>query len=97
MVRERVRQGWTQRAEARDASGAPCPIKDPDAVSWCLRAAIIKEGAFTAGFLTRAIRDRGFSGVDEWNDHPGRTQAEVIALLDEILGDGDPVGVLVRS
>lgn len=63
------------------AAGSPSPAEQPDA------------GVDAHIVLWNAIRADGFSGGPiKWNDTPGRTEAEVLALLDraiEVAEGGD--------
>jgi hypothetical protein len=88
-------QGWTQGALARDAVGQEVEPDSPDAVCWCLIGAM-QRGAGPTYPNYAALRDtlrqdlgirREFEALGEevtltrWNDTPGRTQAEVVALV----------------
>ncbi|MGI4744926.1 MAG: DUF6197 family protein [Janthinobacterium lividum] len=75
---------WTQGAQARRADGKQVMADGPNAVCWCLIGAT--EAADPEYFGTDADRVLyHLLGVDivEWNDAPGRTQAEVVAKLRE--------------
>src|SRR4051812_6319473 len=78
---------WTQGVWARDASGAG----DPDVgqeVCFCAFGAIYKSCGYRFGEVglaaLTAVGDEvdGFR-IQEWNDAPNRTQAEVVAKLRE--------------
>jgi hypothetical protein len=70
--------------------GQGCKVFAP-ANGECLLTAIQKAaGSWNGGMDARQIvRDAvsPWSAVHDWNDAPGRTQAEVVALLDSILAD----------
>ena len=63
---------------------------EPPRDSHCLVTAIVK-ASWPDQKLGRAARDtvRAILGgpLHVWNDAPGRTQAEVIALIDKVLAD----------
>ena len=95
---ELVECGWLQGTLAASLNGCPVPAADPRACRWCIIGAI--EAAATAGGVERhpvltLVWDR-LSGVGssstaaadlaEWNDMPGRTAAEVAALLRSVAG-----------
>jgi hypothetical protein len=83
-----IRRGWCQGADARDSSGRAVQASDPTATSWSL------PGAFAVvlglpGADIAALKDAMWkvSGViadpslQDWNDVPGRTQAETLQML----------------
>ena len=93
---ERVRLGWCQDAEARDAHGVPCDPDSARARSWCSTAAIALwphevealEILTEMAFLVMDedwILDRNTSEhvVSEWNDAPKRTLEEVVAVIED--------------
>ena len=78
-------QGWCHGTDARNNRGEKVEVDDLEACSWCLYGAIgiawIQDGislrestALQAWMVTRAYTPR-------WNDGPGRTQAEVVAVM----------------
>lgn len=83
---------WCQAAFARGKSGRAVRPDSPNAVSFCLLGAFRRVQGFglpmegAARRLLRAQipadqqREEGDLGL--WNDAPGRTQAEVLALFD---------------
>lgn len=85
----RIERGWTQGASARDAAGERVYLAhDPKAVCWCLVGAIQAEERkqFRASdalynVLFDKLPRKGFRNLSEWNDEPGRTRDEVLALL----------------
>lgn len=90
--------GWTQSACARDAAGHEVDELSDRAVAFDPLGAITRAGRH-AGADARAIamahlRDGiGFKTLGDWNDAPGRTQAEAVALLDAaIAATGGPSG-----
>lgn len=84
---------WTQCSNARNRYGNAVPSNSPEAVGWCLLGAICKVSD-TLAVRDRAYAMVGlymdkhnyigyigsFSTVD-YNDHPDRMQAEVVAVL----------------
>jgi hypothetical protein len=90
----RVERGWTRGHYARDARGRRASPRGRVAVAWCAEGAIAAEygmpsaegpayDAFLA--LSKLLRSvsPGAKSVYDWNDAPGRTQAEVVAALRE--------------
>lgn len=76
---------WTQGHGARDEDGAPITSSSEAAVCWCAFGAIWHaQGRMIIGetpaeaALGKVI---GGARIDDWNDAPGRTQAEVVAAL----------------
>ena len=85
-VRLRIARGWTQRTYALDESSRPVPSTSPDAVRWCLAGALFAVCALEDGDYRQAEeRLAPFvlgQSLSAWNDAPGRTQADVLGLLD---------------
>lgn len=88
-TRKLIEFGWSRGSDARDGSGAPVPPGHPDATAWSLLGALgmvaaegdvgLEELATALAALAELIVDPSLSN---WNDAPGRTQAEVLATLD---------------
>lgn len=89
-ARERVAKGWTQGEVARDAAGLAVGSISQDAVCWCSLGAL--NGALGPGeswdgwsdakkLLRIAAGIYDNISIVDWNDAPGRTQAEVIAAF----------------
>ena len=83
---------WTQGWPARKANGRLCMARNPEAVQWCIVGALRKTnsaqfilGAFWSmpPTLRTALHARGYHSLSRYNDAPGRTQDEVVALLIE--------------
>lgn len=83
---------WTQNEFARDAAGRAVYHTSSLATCWCARGAIAavndEEDDHTANNRNwkAAAQLMGFHDVhdiEQWNDAPGRTQAEVVAALRE--------------
>lgn len=85
-ARERIARGWCQHVNARAADGREVEPSDR-AVEWCAVGAVWRDvDALLA--VERVLQLRGFSdALWVWNDQPGRTQAEVLALFDEAIAD----------
>lgn len=83
-----LKKGWCQLAPARDAEGRNVLATGNEPVAWCISEAIWK--AFGPDECTRSafhslceeVIDHGY--LTCWNDQRGRTQAEVVALAEEI-------------
>jgi hypothetical protein len=80
-----IARGWIQRAEVF----YPDDLNHPSA--WCAVGALKTVGANTWAFrrLLRAIDPLSSLDIEEgivlWNDAPGRTQSEVLALFDRAI------------
>jgi len=90
-----ISSAWTQHADARNAAGDPVEPWHPDAVSWSLLGALVAsyerlvwaegEGAALAELANACVvlADVVDSGsLPAWNDAPGRSRADVLAVLD---------------
>jgi hypothetical protein len=91
-----IARGWTQRADARGQDGAPIEPWAPAASSWSLLGAIVavleqheqrtqpglplRDLAVALDELAGLIDD---DSLADWNDHPDRTQRQVLSILDE--------------
>lgn len=81
---------WTQNAVARNSKGEPCNENDPDACQWSVYGACCKtQGSGSvhgskAGKVMAWAHVRGLPGIGTWNNMPGRTQADALALLEEL-------------
>ena len=96
-----VEKGWTQCASARTKEGSACNPSNKAAVSWCLLGALrVASGRLLGpGFEENVLNHLGlhmFSAI--WNDHPDRTQEDVVELLrqsaiivgDDVVADSRP-------
>ncbi len=82
-----IRKGWCQESFAKTKTGNIVYGDDPAAVCWCL------DGAIDAACgrlhsdekenITAKLREK-IDNYIGWNDTPGRTQQEVIDLLESI-------------
>lgn len=86
---------WTQGAMARGADGGavtPVGSSSVPACKWCLLGAVAKcyhDRPILGGQVIRAIHQAiskldGAGSLVMWNDAPGRTHAEVLALVTEL-------------
>lgn len=74
---------WTQHTSARDVGGVTIPIKSDRAVCWCVIGALWR-ASVPSSFYSALREFKSAIGTDfvpEWNDHPSRKQAEVVAAL----------------
>jgi len=93
-ARSLLAAGWIQKKAHRDGSycivgaiyseysgaGRPfCPDWREDSIGVEAEAAVEK--------LIRPLPAPGFCYIAEWNDKPGRTQAEVLHLMDTAIGN----------
>lgn len=76
---------WTQGSFARTASGASESPFSPAASCFCLRGALCRVSNRRLHDLleveTKALGFPTAAAMARWNDHPSRTQAEVVAAL----------------
>jgi hypothetical protein len=86
-ARKLIAQGWTQGEYKRVINGVEC---------WCISGAMgqaspdykPRDLAFAALFYALGDDDlylSSSSNLTEWNDTPGRTQEEVLALIDRAI------------
>ena len=88
---ECVALGWCQGAYARDAQGRSVSSYSEWAVSVCLMGAIIrwhlarKNDMLYSEYVDRVFAHEPYATL--WNDALGRTQAEVVELLEIVEGE----------
>jgi len=88
---ERIRRGWCQGALSRDANGIDCcDIQETGPpMSWCMIGAVAGQVNECSILFHKAIdeifADECLGGIDSWNDEPGRTQSEVIAVFERAI------------
>jgi hypothetical protein len=76
---------WTKGYVARDIQGYPVlNFRDGRACSWCLVGAIRYCYSMYDPIWIKVKVKLGCSVISEWNDTPGRTFAEVKALVEEL-------------
>lgn len=85
---ELLTKGWTQKEYARDAMYLPAFWAGDTATCWCLsgalRRAAIDVVASPRDYQDAAqviYRSEGMLTIPEWNDHPDRTQEEVLGVV----------------
>lgn len=82
-----IRQGWTQGSYAKTGDNMKCDSFSPEAAKWCIIGAISACPRYGYGYGSidklAAILPDTVESVASWNDAPGRTQAEVIELLEK--------------
>lgn len=96
-VRALLARGWCQGTSARNIRGFSVSEQASTAVAWCVAGACYRIcDNWMANWIVPAIgavvRERGFGSFSAWNDAEGRTQAEVLALLDEVIDTADTKG-----
>lgn len=97
VARGLLEKGWTQRDFARDASGCSCGIASDGAARFCMIGAINRawydrtgntvphnEGVVISGYFYRAEPSL-LGSIAYWNDRPGRTLSEVLAVMDKLI------------
>ena len=84
---ELVEQGWTQGVVARTPSGNECDFYSSQACAWCAIGALdrgcheIGISAFFVSHLKLQIATGERGTIADWNDAPGRTQADVVSAF----------------
>jgi len=95
-ARDLVASSWTQHTEARSDDGNPIDPWSSDATSWSLLGALVAvyarlqrvdgEGSALEALARACVKLAKTVDSDSlaaWNDAGGRTQADVLAALDE--------------
>jgi hypothetical protein len=74
------RTKWTSRTLARNASGNPCAVTDPTAVSWCLLGAALKVCDTRNAFLDVicALQAPIKGNITPFNDHHDFTAVKAV-------------------
>jgi hypothetical protein len=93
-----VERGWCQAADALNRAGDNCECSAEDAVPWCAYGAIRRvhentgEADRSVLALVAAIPGVGedfplerVTSLTRWNDTPGRTKGEVLALFTQTI------------
>lgn len=92
-ARKLLDRGWCQGALALDDKGSKIYEKSPAACRWCLLGAIGAASNWRHAPSKKAISMLRVSTEWEqpanWNDAPGRTQAEVLAAVDRAVELGE--------
>lgn len=88
-ARALIERGWCQRNYATDARGLAVEERDPSACAWCVLGAVwaTEQASGSSDVLARLreaakLRRRQ---LHDWNDAPGRTRADVLALFDRVI------------
>lgn len=77
-----VALGWCQGYAARNADGCQRASYEPDAVRWCALGGIFRHASPHEPMATILLSNTiGTDDVARWNDHPSRTQSEVVDAL----------------
>ena len=91
-ARALVKKGWAQDYNAMALGSAVCDPRSKAAARWCANGALVAATGDAdspicsmAYDVLRAAAETDGS-LSAWNDAPGRTQAEVLALFDKALG-----------
>ena len=79
-----VRRGWTREYQARAIMGNPVDPLFRGATSFSLAGAMFAAKVPETFWDEVRTRIGQEIATSRWNDAPGRTQAEVVALLEEI-------------
>lgn len=85
---ELIERGWCQRVMARNQFGEEVFYNNSDACEWCLSGACAKVGLWWGKLIQEVRKVAGLGDVfvtgetvPGWNDVPGRTKEEVLAVL----------------
>ena len=80
---------WTRGTMARDEDGNGVASVSDHACAWCSLGAMEAEAGASTRARVYAIRalNRAIDNkpIDDWNDAPGRTHAEVLAAFDRAI------------
>ena len=96
-ARELVANGWTRKTIARDANGRFVTVLSREATSFCVVGGLMRAQSEMGGFITRNLRrvleiaaDIEYRDIADWNDEPGRTKEEVLAVYDKAIESLSP-------
>ena len=81
--RERITKGWCQGATSRTDDGSVVEPCSNDASQWCLFGAVWDIEDEHCDEAMEILKRAG--GSVYWNDTPGRTQSEVLAVFDRAI------------
>ena len=82
-----LKQGWCQRTSRQRADGRVAGLGEP-AVRWCMIGAIRQAGSdyhitlHQSDMLQHQLHRAVSGNFVNWQDEPGRTQAEVVAVME---------------
>lgn len=81
---------WIQHSYARNRLGLDTSPHDKDATCFCLIGAVRKETRMFEPVYSdtmKALRAKLGDAIPNWNDVYGRTVADVVQMLDEVLAE----------
>lgn len=92
-MRELLANGWTQDTLAQDKTGEPVWPTNPDAVCFCIVGSTNRACSLPStkvkifNLLARVLAHQadGRTDITYFNDMPGRTQAEILAVVDRAI------------
>jgi hypothetical protein len=88
-ARDLVAAGWTQGAFGRTHSGMPMGYAGANIANYCALGALFRAGSGSGPLPTKlaeiAVRNQVNGSLVIFNDTPGRTQAEVVAVYDKAI------------
>ena len=90
-----IEKGWNQNVYSKNEKGKVCKPWDKSAVSWCLSGALLHVlNSGEVGYSLKEVRVHLGLGVTAatWNDHPDRTQKDVVRLLKNAARRADKEG-----
>lgn len=83
-----IEKGWCQIHTAVNHSGQSTWTGCPTACKWCAFGAVMAvTGDWNKPYAI--LRDLTVGSLAEWNDAPGRTQAEVLDLFDRAIAKAE--------
>ena len=85
-ARALIERGWTQEYFAKDKDGLWILPNSTDAVCWCITGAFLAAD-YDAELWNHAAEIAGAKSLSDWNDAPGRTQADVLAIFDKLIAE----------
>jgi hypothetical protein len=91
-ARALVLKGWTQGFYARTPAGECVSPESETAAAWCLSGALMaaNDGTYDDGMEAEyraftLLQEAVAAPIPDWNDEPGRTQAEVVEALEKAI------------
>lgn len=92
-ARALILKGWAQNFYAVDRAGLFVSPTDEAARAWCLSGAVmtvLRAGTYddpleTEDVAFTLLQTLVGDAVTDWNDAPGRTQTEVVEILDKAI------------
>ena len=73
-------ENWTKGSYSVDNHGDSVGLSDPSATSFCIVGACMRCGVFSDK-LEQIIVARGFTSLENFNDHPSTTHEDVLSVL----------------